>query len=803
MAGLRSTFDQAIAHHLSALGKVNAVRASAQHAATPGPDPASVAAETAIAQRLSAAAAALRDQPGYVRIGQAQLHQANFPVYVPFLGTAHINLSADSRDPRVAALFRSVLLQTMATAPGGQVEVVTIDPAAVGATFAALQLLIDARLMTTPATDNSGIDRALALAEEHVKASLRGEKATTMILAVTSAPKLSGTNLNRLQALAHSGTAARLYLLAGGVGELANAVDITVDQSMWVGNPPDAPFGQRNGLAAPVGFEEPPGDDYLRAESNRIAQRARAAAQLRFVDLAPKELWLEDPSDGVSTIAGRDANGIVELAFDDSTPHWLIGGRTGGGKTVFLLDILYGLAARYSPKDLALYLLDFKEGVSFTEFTPQASDPTYIPHARAVGVESDREYGVAILRELDEEMTRRSVVMKRHGVARYSQLSVAEPMPRIVCIVDEFQVLFSGNDSLSKQAVAILENLARKGRSYGVHLVLASQTTSGIEALYTKRDSIFGQFSLRVALPGATSVLETTNTAAQSLSTGEAVINTDGGVAGRDRKIRFPNAHAEADALYRLRYDMWQRRGDAPEPSVFYGYAAAHIEDNEDYDLLTPTDSDPRLLLGRGVDARLQTASMYLDATPGRHLSILGADAVGADLVRASALSLVKQKPDARLYIAPFAQPNVAQELAMDAPRQSTMVQLSDMTAVMEEMVARGDPAYLIGFGLDAANLDMAGRNALKSLLRNGPGFGVHLIGWWRGLRRFVDDVGGSAGREDVSCSVVLNIPGSELMGHFGQSVTDWTPRPGRAMLIDRHANSRQLLVPFTRKDLP
>ncbi|MEE3917870.1 hypothetical protein V2I01_01690 [Micromonospora sp. BRA006-A] len=30
------------------------------------------------------------------------------------------------------------------------------------------------------------------------------------------------------------------------------------------------------------------------------------------------------------------------MAFDDATPHWLIGGRTGAGKTVLLLDVLYG-----------------------------------------------------------------------------------------------------------------------------------------------------------------------------------------------------------------------------------------------------------------------------------------------------------------------------------------------------------------------------------------------------------------------------------------------------------------------------
>src|SRR6185369_12256671 len=101
---------------------------------------------------------------------------------------------------------------------------------------------------------------------------------------------------------------------------------------------------------------------------------------------------------------------------------WLVGGRSGAGKTAFLINVLYGLGARYSPHELALYLLDFKEGVSFAEFVPTRRDRTWLPHARAVGVESDREYGLAVLRELDAEMTCRSVAYKDAGVTRFADL---------------------------------------------------------------------------------------------------------------------------------------------------------------------------------------------------------------------------------------------------------------------------------------------------------------------------------------------------------------------------------------------
>ena len=60
--------------------------------------------------------------------------------------------------------------------------------------------------------------------------------------------------------------------------------------------------------------------------------------------------------------------------------------------------------------------------MSFREFTPTDRDPSWIPHARAVGIESDRAYGLAVLRELDAEMTRRSVLYKDAGVTRFADL---------------------------------------------------------------------------------------------------------------------------------------------------------------------------------------------------------------------------------------------------------------------------------------------------------------------------------------------------------------------------------------------
>ena len=146
-----------------------------------------------------------------------------------------------------------------------------------------------------------------------------------------------------------------------------------------------------------------------------VGAQAKAAATLRLTDLLPTETWQSDAADGLVTTIGVTGHAPLTLRLNDLTPHWLIGGRSGAGKTALLIDLLYGLCCRYSPDDLTLYLLDFKEGVSFREFTPTEREPSWMPHARAVGIESDRAYGLAVLRELDAEMTRRSVLYKDAG----------------------------------------------------------------------------------------------------------------------------------------------------------------------------------------------------------------------------------------------------------------------------------------------------------------------------------------------------------------------------------------------------
>ena len=853
-----SRIDQAAALHRQASATADAAAAALDVRTFAAADP---LVQHALAEELRAAAQALTPgwlgapldaqsptmplggayPPQFVRLGVAQpLDDARFPAIVPLLGTGHLTIDADARDSRVSGLLRCVLLRLLATASAGSLLVRAVDGSG-GAVFAPFAQLADAGLMSPPATDRVGLRDVLSEAEKWLRPARtgggvrRGRRDRSMLLVIASLPELTeGGELNRIAALAQQGPESGLYLIVAGwppppltaettQAPLPRTTTVSVRNPYAViGDPPGGTYGsmpEAVWLNAPVYLDDDPPPYLVDAVCRELAEHSAAASQVALADLLPdpaEELWTGNAAEGLGTVVGHDGDTAVHLRFNDLTPHWMVGGRSGAGKTAFLINVLYGLGVRYSPEELALYLLDFKEGVSFAEFVPTQRDRTWLPHARAVGVESDREYGLAVLRELDAEMTRRSVAYKRAGVTKFAELRAVaseegrgKPTPRILCVIDEFQVLLAGNDPMAGEAVQLLESLARKGRSYGIHLILASQTVLGVEALYAKRDSIFGQFPVRIALPGGGDVLEPTNDSAAGLPLGTAVVNTAGGLGGprgatrgHERIVRFPDPNADKQVLSDLRHRLWGARDpESMPPRIFAGYARQHLVDDPTYRAaLAGRAGRPAALVGRVIDVNLSSAAFPLDASPGRHLAIFGSQAAGAEVLEAAARSVAAfhAPRTARFVISSLVAEGdeLAKALAVEIGHRQEVVVVN--AAGLADELDLDRPGYKIVFGMDAASPGTL--PTLRQVLREGPSHGVHLLSWWRGLRRFAEETGGVTGREDVAGLVFLNVPSQDVTLMLGRSL-DWQPRENRALLHDRHADRTVTIVPFVRPE--
>ncbi|WP_433275637.1 FtsK/SpoIIIE domain-containing protein [Pseudonocardia xinjiangensis] len=529
----------------------------------------------------------------------------------------------------------------------------------------------------------------------------------------------------------------------------------------------------------------------------------------------------------------------VDMVLADASPHALIGGPSGSGKTNLMLTMISSMAARYSPDELEFYLLDFKEGVSFAQFAPGRRDQTWLPHARLVGVNinTDREFGLALLQFLADEMRRRAEAAKSHEVTKLEELRAADPggrWPRIVAVIDEFQYLFAERDAVTRAATILLEDVSRRGRSQGIHLVLASQDVSGIEAFWG-RAAIFEQFVLRIALPRARRVLADLNDASLDLPRWHAVLNHESGMRHGNEIVRIPDATGKGaqgatpvaasgvQAVQRELYERHAHDGRA-EPRLFDGSRAPRFADLVgELTGRTPSarsagDTAPRALVGQSIDVAGSAAAVPLPAVPGRNLGVLAS--VGRDAVQvlgAAAGSLAGQfRPgEVDVLIAPLVTEAVEHavrlsELFRAAGHATTTVALDGVRARVDALAAEVTerlggggphrPVLLVLYAADAADtkLEREGTESMRKLLRFGPETGVHVLGWWRSVQRLRALLMMSASVDDLGAWVALDVQGSELQALAPGMAISWSPRPGRGLFFDRaqHAAPEVVIVP-------
>ncbi|GAA8634763.1 FtsK/SpoIIIE domain-containing protein [Helicobacter pylori] len=305
-----------------------------------------------------------------------------------------------------------------------------------------------------------------------------------------------------------------------------------------------------------------------------------------------KEFWAKSSQHEVVVPVGWDIN-HKEVCFEigNEQNHTLICDHSGSGKSNFLHVLIQNLAFYYDPDEVQLFLLDYKEGVEFNAYT----NPSPLEHARLVSVASSVGFGMSFLSWLCKEMQKRSELFKQFNVKDLSDYRKHEKMPRLIVVIDEFQVLFSDNSTKGKESVdQSLNTLLKKGRSYGVHLVLATQTMRGSDI-----DSSFkAQIANRIALPmdaeDSSSVLG--DDAACELVRPEGIFNNNGGHRKYHTKMSIPKAPDDFKSFLTKIHAEFNQRNLAPiDRKIYNGETALKMPN-----ILKANEM--RLHLGKEVD---------------------------------------------------------------------------------------------------------------------------------------------------------------------------------------------------------
>ncbi|MCQ2674847.1 DNA translocase FtsK [Helicobacter pylori] len=305
-----------------------------------------------------------------------------------------------------------------------------------------------------------------------------------------------------------------------------------------------------------------------------------------------KEFLTKSSQHEVVVPVGWDIN-HKEVCFEigEAQNHTLICDHSGSGKSNFLHVLIQNLAFYYDPDEVQLFLLDYKEGV---EFNAYVADPA-LEHARLVSVASSVSYGITFLKWLCDEMQKRADRFKQFNVKDLSDYRKHEKMPRLIVVIDEFQVLFSDNSTKGKESVErSLNTLLKKGRSYGVHLVLATQTMRSTDI----NPSFKAQIANRIALPmdadDSAKILD--DDVACELVRPEGIFNNNGGHKKYHTKMSIPKAPDDFTAFIKKIHEEFNQRNLTPIDRKIY---------NGETPLKMPNilkANEMRLHLGKKVD---------------------------------------------------------------------------------------------------------------------------------------------------------------------------------------------------------
>ena len=238
-------------------------------------------------------------------------------------------------------------------------------------------------------------------------------------------------------------------------------------------------------------FEDP------ELESAGGALPARVTAR----DIFPESMFDDMASDAVTRrwILGTRGNeltmpigisetGLFTVDLIDDGPHGLIAGTTGAGKSELLRTAVLGIATNHGPDDVVFVLIDYKGGSAFDACAA-------LPHVVGVVTDLDDHLAERALQSLEAELHHRESMLRRASMADIGEYrasgSTDGPLPRLVVVIDEFATLRSELPEFVKSLVGI----AQRGRSLGVHLILATQRPSGaVDA------NIRANTNLRIAL---------------------------------------------------------------------------------------------------------------------------------------------------------------------------------------------------------------------------------------------------------------------------------------------------------------
>jgi DNA segregation ATPase FtsK/SpoIIIE, S-DNA-T family len=720
------------------------------------------------------------------------------PALVPMLNQGNVFfLAKGPHKKRAVQALQSSLFRVVSTFPPGKLRLTLIDPVGLGANVSGFMNLPENIIGNKAWTEPQHIEQQLADLSAHMENVIQkylrndyrsmeeynrhaGEVAEPYrFLGVINFPaNFTDSAAKRLVSIASNGPKAGVYLIGSVDGDLPLPYGFNLADLLRTGSTIEAnesgEFTWKVTELDKLGLslDTPPQTDFFNRIINIIGQKAlqndRVEVPFEKVMIPRNDWWKGNTGMDISVPIGRrGARDIQSYELGGGMQHYgLMAGKPGSGKSTLLHVLITNLALKYSPEELILFLVDFKKGVEFKDYAVFK-----LPHARVIGIESEREFGLSVLKEVEQELDRRGDLFRN---ANYQDLhtyreKTKDRLPRVFLIIDEFQRLFSEDDPLADQASHILAHIVQQGRAFGVHILLASQSLADA---YAVGRATYDKMNVRIALQCTEAdsrlILGEENGAARLLSRpGEAVYNA---LNGREEGNSFFQVAWLPDEKREVYLRQIEERaklsGYNPEvPQViFEGNVPSLISSNKKlweriyFPKWTETKGNPEVFLGESTEINPPHTTLKFSQQGRSNLLILGQGEKAAFSILSSiCLSLCADiKPELiKFFVADFSRaddpwaatlPKLKSSLPFDIemrrPREF-LETLEEVRCIVDERIQHNNPTFQQIFfflaGLHRARelreTDRYGdigeaAQKLAYVCREGPDVNVHIVGW-------------------------------------------------------------------------
>ena len=377
---------------------------------------------------------------------------------------------------------------------------------------------------------------------------------------------------------------------------------------------------KKNKYSFGIDFDYSLGDSELRTVLKSVAENIGSydKIDLKLEDIGEnildENLWLTGSTkEGISIPIGRQGyDNVISVTLgrkgtaqkQDTRHHMLIEGATGAGKSNVLHTFIIPALLQYDPSELEIYYLDYKEAVEASVYSEYE-----LPSFKILSINGERIFGLNTLKRLVSIMKERYSIFRNAqsgentlDIEDYRKISTSNEMPRILLIIDELGCYLDVNDEITKESLALINDLAKQGRSAGIHMIFTAQSFNNLPI------EIMDNMQIRIACSGSRLLLDGGGEAVDSaISAGyHAIFNDNGGNSQHNRAFRIVHINSKEqkmllERISNIEKEIYEKEQGKNDRKIIY----SSVEKNRVHpfnNLLSKDNPECRIYVGECFD---------------------------------------------------------------------------------------------------------------------------------------------------------------------------------------------------------